>query len=200
MACKSGLGLPPLTWRTSPCCGKRAEALGVHIDAHATLGKVQVELFEAVAEPLLVQPTFVYEYPAETSPLARRSDADPRFVDRFELFVGGIELSNAFSELNDPVDQYERFLAQLAQKAKGDEETMEMDLDYVRALEFGLPPTAGCGIGMDRLVMLLTGTEAIREVILFPHMRPEVRSGGTTSESDASQDGDGPVAAAQVAG
>jgi lysyl-tRNA synthetase class 2 len=178
---------------------QKAESLGVHIDAHATLGKVQVELFEAVAEPLLVQPTFVYEYPAETSPLARRSDADPRFVDRFELFVGGIELSNAFSELNDPVDQYERFLAQLAQKAKGDEEAMEMDLDYVRALEFGLPPTAGCGIGMDRLVMLLTGTEAIREVILFPHMRPEVRGGGATGESDASQDGDGPVVSAKVA-
>lgn len=168
----------------------RADELGVHIDAHATLGKVQVELFEAAAEPLLVQPTFVYEYPAETSPLARRNDADPRFVDRFELFVGGIELSNAFSELNDPVDQYERFLAQLQQKAKGDEEAMEMDLDYVRALEYGLPPTAGCGIGIDRLVMLLTGTDAIREVILFPHMRPEAR---TDAQAGASE-GDNPPA------
>ncbi len=153
----------------------KADALGVHIDAHATLGKVQVELFEAVAEPYLVQPTFVYEYPAETSPLARRNDQHPQLVDRFELFIGGIEISNAFSELNDPVDQYERFEAQLTQKAKGDEETMEMDLDYVRALEYGLPPTAGCGIGIDRMVMLLTNTDSIREVLLFPHMRPEQR-------------------------
>ena len=123
----------------------------------------------------LVQPTFVYEYPAETSPLARRNDQHPQLVDRFELFIGGIEISNAFSELNDPVDQYERFEAQLTQKAKGDEETMEMDLDYVRALEYGLPPTAGCGIGIDRMVMLLTNTDSIREVLLFPHMRPEQR-------------------------
>jgi len=154
----------------------KADELGLHIDVHATLGKVQVELFEAVAEPHLVQPTFVYEYPAETSPLARRNDQHPQLVDRFELFIGGIEISNAFSELNDPVDQYERFEAQLAQKAKGDEETMEMDLDYVRALEYGLPPTAGCGIGIDRLVMLLTNTDSIREVLLFPHMRPEQRT------------------------
>jgi lysyl-tRNA synthetase class 2 len=153
---------------------KKAEELGVHIDGHASLGKVQVELFEAIAEPHLVQPTFVMEYPAETSPLARRNDLQPDFVDRFELFIGGIEISNAFSELNDPVDQHERFEMQLLQKAKGDEETMEMDLDYIRALEYGLPPTAGCGIGVDRLVMLLTDSENIREVILFPHMRPEV--------------------------
>ncbi len=153
---------------------KKAESLGVHIDDHAPLGKVQVELFEAVAEPHLVQPTFVMEYPAETSPLARRNDLQPDYVDRFELFIGGIEISNAFSELSDPVDQHERFELQLLQKAKGDEETMEMDLDYIRALEYGLPPTAGCGIGVDRLVMLLTDSENIREVILFPHMRPEL--------------------------
>ena len=152
---------------------KKANELGVHLDDHASLGKVQVELFEAIAEPHLIQPTFVMEYPAETSPLARRNDLQPDFVDRFELFIGGIEISNAFSELNDPVDQHERFEMQLAQKAKGDEETMEMDLDYIRALEYGLPPTAGCGIGVDRLVMLLTDSENIREVILFPHMRPE---------------------------
>ena len=152
----------------------KADELGVHIDDHASLGKVQVELFEAIAEPHLVQPTFVMEYPAETSPLARRNDEQPDFVDRFELFIGGIEISNAFSELNDPVDQHERFEMQLLQKAKGDEETMEMDLDYIRALEYGLPPTAGCGIGVDRLVMLLTDSENIREVILFPHMRPEL--------------------------
>ncbi|MBM4342243.1 MAG: lysine--tRNA ligase [Deltaproteobacteria bacterium] len=156
----------------------RAAELGVHIDGHATLGKVQVELFEAVAEPHLVQPTFVYEYPAETSPLARRNDRDGGVVDRFELFIGGIEISNAFSELNDPVDQYQRFAHQLDQRAKGDEETMDLDIDYVRALEYGMPPAAGCGIGIDRLVMLLSGAESIREVILFPHMRPEGAGGG----------------------
>ncbi len=161
---------------------RRAAELGVHIDAHAPLGKVQVELFEAVAERHLIQPTFVWEYPAETSPLARRNDADPSVVDRFELFVGGIEISNAFSELNDPQDQYLRFEHQLSQRAKGDEETMDLDEDYVRALEYGMPPAAGCGIGIDRLVMLLTGAEAIREVILFPHMRPEA----TTPEVAAS--------------
>ncbi len=167
---------------------KKAEELGVHIDSHASLGKVQVELFEAIAEPHIVQPTFVMEYPAETSPLARRNDQQPDFVDRFELFIGGIEISNAFSELNDPVDQHERFEAQLLQKAKGDEETMEMDLDYIRALEYGLPPTAGCGIGVDRLVMLLTNSENIREVILFPHMRPELAQKADNAEQTS---GDG---------
>ena len=166
-------GLTEAQIADEPALRQKAASLGVHIDAHAPLGKVQVELFEALAEPHLVQPTFVLEYPAETSPLARRNDRRPQFVDRFELFIGGIEISNAFSELNDPVDQYERFEAQLLQKAKGDQEAMEMDLDYVRALEYGLPPTAGCGIGVDRLVMLLTNSESIREVILFPHMRPE---------------------------
>lgn len=166
----------------------RAVELGVHIDAHATLGKVQVELFEAVAEPHLVQPTFVYEYPAETSPLARRNDSNPDVVDRFELFIGGIEISNAFSELNDPVDQYQRFAHQLGQRAKGDEETMDLDIDYVRALEYGMPPAAGCGIGIDRLVMLLSGAESIREVILFPHMRPEF-GGGDKSAAEAAPAG-----------
>jgi lysyl-tRNA synthetase class 2 len=153
---------------------QKAEALGVHIDAHASLGKVQTELFEAVAEPHLVQPTFVLEYPAEVSPLARRNDQVPHLVDRFELYIGKIEISNAFSELNDPVDQLQRFEAQLADRDRGDEETMDMDHDYVRALEYGLPPTAGCGIGVDRLTMLLANQESIREVILFPHLRPEL--------------------------
>ena len=164
---------------------KKADALGVHIDDHAPLGKVQVELFEAIAEPHLIQPTFVMEYPAETSPLARRNDHQPGFVDRFELFIGGIEISNAFSELNDPVDQHERFEAQLLQKAKGDDEAMEMDLDYVRALEYGMPPAAGCGIGVDRLVMLLADRDSIREVILFPHMRPEMAGAAPTPKTDA---------------
>ncbi len=166
-----------------------ASRLGVHIDHFATLGKVQVELFEAVAEAHLVQPTFVIDYPAETSPLARRNDERPSYVDRFELFIGGIEISNAFSELNDPVDQFERFEAQIRQKDKGDDETMEMDLDYIRALEYGLPPTAGCGIGIDRLVMLLTNADSIREVILFPHMRPEYHASTAESAADAQDEG-----------
>jgi lysyl-tRNA synthetase class 2 len=151
----------------------KAKELAVHLDDHARLGKVQTELFEAVAEPHLVQPTFVIDYPAEVSPLARRNDAQPQLVDRFELYIGKIEISNAFSELNDPVDQYQRFEAQLADRARGDEETMDMDYDYVRALEYGMPPAAGCGIGVDRLTMLLTNQDSIREVILFPHLRPE---------------------------
>jgi lysyl-tRNA synthetase class 2 len=155
---------------------KCADALDLYIDPKAGLGKVQMDLFEHAAEPHLIQPTFVMDFPAEVSPLSRRKDSDPSLVDRFELYVAGMEISNAFSELNDPVDQFERFEAQLAQKAQGAEETMDMDLDYVRALEYGLPPTAGCGIGVDRLVMLLTNTESIREVILFPHMRPETRA------------------------
>jgi len=132
--------------------------------------------FERLVEPGLVQPTFVTQFPVEMSPLARRNERDPRFVDRFELFVGRTEFANAFSELNDPEDQRARFEAQLAARAAGDEEAQMMDEDYVQALEYGLPPTAGEGIGVDRLVMLLTGATAIRDVLLFPSLRPEGRS------------------------
>jgi len=132
-------------------------------------------VFERLIEPDLVQPTFVTHFPVELSPLARRNDRDPRLVDRFELYVARHEIANAFSELNDPEDQRARFEAQLAARAAGDEEAHAMDEDYVRALEYGLPPTAGEGIGIDRLVMLLTGATSIREVILFPHLRPESR-------------------------
>ena len=137
------------------------------------LGGLQLSFFEATTEALLIQPTFIVDYPAEVSPLARRSDDRPGITERFELFIAGRELANGFSELNDPEDQVERFLAQARQKEAGDEEAMHYDADYIRALEYGLPPTAGCGIGIDRLVMLLTERASIRDVILFPHLRPE---------------------------
>jgi lysyl-tRNA synthetase class 2 len=136
-------------------------------------GKLQIEIFEKTAEHRLASPTFVYAYPAEVSPLARRNDADPFITDRFEFFVGGRELANGFSELNDPEDQAARFRDQLARKTAGDEEAMQYDADYIRALEYGMPPTAGLGIGIDRLVMLFTNSASIRDVLLFPYMRPE---------------------------
>ena len=137
------------------------------------MGKIQIEIFEATAEHRLEQPTFITAYPTEVSPLARRNDENPFITDRFEFFVGGREIANGFSELNDPEDQAERFRAQAAEKDSGDEEAMHFDHDYVRALEYGMPPTAGEGIGIDRLVMLLTDAASIRDVLLFPHMRPE---------------------------
>jgi lysyl-tRNA synthetase class 2 len=136
-------------------------------------GSLQLMLFEAVAERHLVQPTFVTEFPAEVSPLARRRDSDPDLTDRFELFIDAKEIANGFSELNDPEDQAARFLDQAKAKEAGDQEAMYYDADYIRALEYGLPPTAGAGLGIDRLVMLLTDSPGIRDVILFPHMRPE---------------------------
>jgi lysyl-tRNA synthetase class 2 len=136
-------------------------------------GKLQIELFEKTAESRLTQPTFVYAYPTEVSPLSRRNDHDPFIADRFEFFVGGRELANGFSELNDADDQAARFREQANRKAGGDEEAMFYDADYVRALEYGLPPTAGLGIGVDRTVMLFANQPSIRDVVLFPHMRPE---------------------------
>jgi lysyl-tRNA synthetase class 2 len=147
-------------------------------------GLLLMAAFEHLVEPKLVQPTFVTRFPVEVSPLARRSDDDPRFTDRFELFVAGMEVANAFSELNDPIDQRERFEAQARAREAGDEEAMVVDHDYVRALEYGMPPAAGCGIGVDRLVMLLTDRHAIREVILFPHMRPEAPAARGPSSPD----------------
>ncbi len=137
------------------------------------LGSLQLQLFEETAEAELWEPTFIIDYPAEVSPLARRSDSNPEITERFELFIVGREIANGFSELNDPEDQAERFMEQVKAKEAGDEEAMYYDADYVRALEYGLPPTGGCGIGIDRLVMLLTDSANIRDVILFPHMRPE---------------------------
>ncbi|SJN14183.1 Lysyl-tRNA synthetase (class II) [Halomonas citrativorans] len=150
-----------------------AQALGIKVKDSWGLGKVQTEIFEEVAEHKLDQPTFITEYPAEVSPLARRNDANPFVTDRFEFFVGGREIANGFSELNDAEDQAERFRAQAAEKDAGDLEAMYYDADYVRALEYGMPPTAGEGIGIDRLVMLFTDSASIRDVLLFPAMRPE---------------------------
>jgi len=151
---------------------KLKELQVAHEDAQGW-GALQLMLFEALAEKHLVQPTFVTEFPAEVSPLARRNDRDPGIVDRFELFVDAKEIANGFSELNDPEDQAARFLEQVKLKEAGDHEAMYYDADYIRALEYGLPPTAGGGLGIDRLVMLLTDSASIRDVILFPHMRPE---------------------------
>ena len=150
-----------------------AEKLQIPIKASYGLGKIQIEIFEKTVEEKLKDPTFITAYPAEVSPLARRNDDDPFVTDRFEFFVGGREIANGFSELNDAEDQVERFKAQVAEKDAGDDEAMHYDDDYVRALEYGLPPTAGEGIGIDRLVMLLTDSPSIRDVLLFPAMRPE---------------------------
>jgi lysyl-tRNA synthetase class 2 len=139
----------------------------------AGLGALQLALFEEVAEAKLIDPTFVVDYPVEVSPLARASDTRPDITERFELFIAGREMANGFSELNDPEDQAARFNEQVRAKAAGDEEAMYYDADYVRALEYGMPPAAGCGVGVDRVVMLLTDAASIRDVILFPHMRPE---------------------------
>ena len=150
-----------------------ATALGIAVEASWGLGKLQLEIFEKTAEQQLQEPTFVTAYPTEVSPLSRRNDEDPFVTDRFELFIAGREIANGFSELNDAEEQAERFRAQAAQKDAGDEEAMHYDADYVRALEYGMPPTAGVGIGIDRLVMLLTDCPSIRDVLLFPHLRPQ---------------------------
>jgi lysyl-tRNA synthetase class 2 len=139
------------------------------------IGGLQLSLFEATTETALIQPTFILDYPAEVSPLARRNDANPEITERFELYMSGREIANGFSELNDADDQAARFLEQVKQKEAGDQEAMHFDADYIRALEYGLPPTGGAGIGVDRFVMLLTDSPSIRDVILFPHMRPETR-------------------------
>jgi lysyl-tRNA synthetase class 2 len=148
-----------------------AKGIGLEIPADIGHGKLLIEIFEEVAEARLVQPTFITAYPTEVSPLSRKNDHDPEIVDRFEFYCAGREMANAFSELNDPRDQKERFLAQALAKAGGDEEAHYMDEDYIRALEYGMPPTAGEGIGIDRLVMLLTDSPSIRDVILFPQLR-----------------------------
>jgi lysyl-tRNA synthetase class 2 len=145
----------------------------VHIDDNWPAGKILMEIFDQLIEEKLDQPTFITQYPIEVSPLARRSETDPQVTDRFELIIGGRELANGFSELNDPEDQAARFRAQVAAKESGDQEAMHYDDDYITALEYGMPPTAGEGIGIDRLVMLFTDSSSIKDVLLFPHMRPQ---------------------------
>jgi lysyl-tRNA synthetase class 2 len=147
--------------------------LGIGYAEHDGAGKLQIELFEKTVEHRLLDPTFVYAYPLEVSPLSRANDADPFLTDRFEFFLAGRELANGFSELNDPEEQAERFRAQVLRKDSGDDEAMHYDADYIRALEYGMPPTAGLGLGVDRLVMFLTDSPSIRDVLLFPHLRPE---------------------------
>ena len=151
--------------------------LGVHVKPAYGWGKLLLEIFEKTVEAGLIQPTFITHYPVEVSPLARESDVEPGITDRFELFIGGKELANGFSELNDPEDQAARFRAQVEAKDSGDDEAMHFDADYIRALEVGLAPTGGLGVGIDRLVMLLTGSSSIRDVLLFPYMRPEHAAG-----------------------
>ncbi len=153
---------------------KVADKLGIPIKDNYGLGKVQIEIFEKTVEDRLMNPTFITAYPVEVSPLARRNDDDPHVTDRFEFFVGGKEIANGFTELNDAEDQAERFRKQVEEKEAGDDEAMHFDADYITALEHGMPPTAGEGIGIDRLVMLFTNSPSIRDVLLFPHMRPQI--------------------------
>lgn len=160
-----------------------ASSRGIKLEKKAGPGKAKTELFELLVEEKLIDPTFITSYPTEVSPLARRNEDDPRVTDRFELFITGREIANAFSELNDPVDQKKRFEKQIAERGDDDEIHPELDFDYVRALEYGMPPAAGEGIGIDRLVMLLTDSPSIRDVILFPHMKPEEH--GTENSSPA---------------
>ena len=165
--------ITPADCRDRDALAAHCQRLGVRIKPDWGWGKLLLELFEATVEDGLVQPTFITHYPVEVSPLARESDTDPGITDRFELFIGGKEMANGFSELNDPEEQAARFRAQVEAREGGDEEAMHYDADYIRALEVGLPPTGGLGVGIDRLVMLFTGSASIRDVLLFPYMRPE---------------------------
>jgi lysyl-tRNA synthetase class 2 len=165
--------LDPMSLRDTSYLRRVCDQMKIPYKAGDGPGKLQMEIFERTGEHTLVQPTFAYGYPAEVSPLSRRNDADPFITDRWEFFIGGRELANGFSELNDAEDQAQRFREQVERKDAGDEEAMYFDADYVRALEYGMPPAAGLGLGVDRLVMLYTNSPSIRDVLLFPHMRPE---------------------------
>ena len=165
-----------------------ARGKGLEVKPEWTAGKLIAEIYDELGEDAIVNPTFVCDYPIEVSPLAKRYEDDPRLTHRFELVIAGHEYANAFSELNDPVDQAERFAAQMAEKAGGDDEAMEYDEDYVRALEYGMPPAGGIGIGIDRVVMLLTNSASIRDVLLFPHMKPEAGAKSGAKAAKEAQD------------
>ena len=171
-------------WKLVQSADSRIFTLTSEIDTTKT-GRQLAGLFEQVAERSLHQPTFITDFPKPISPLSKASPANPAIAERFELFIAGMECANGFSELNDPVEQYERFMEQGQARESGDEEAMVLDEDYIRALSYGMPPAAGIGIGVDRLVMLLTGQHSIRDVILFPHMRPERN---TQSEENSTED------------
>ena len=166
--------LDPMSLRDLTYLRRVCDAMKIPYERTDGAGKLQIELFEKTGEHTLIQPTFAYAYPAEVSPLSRRNDEDPFITDRWEFFVGGRELANGFSELNDPEDQAQRFKDQVERKASGDEEAMYYDADYIRALEYGMPPAAGLGLGVDRTVMLFADAASIRDVLLFPHLRPEL--------------------------
>jgi lysyl-tRNA synthetase, class II len=166
-------GLDPMSLRDALYLRRVCDQMKIPYKPADGPGKLQIEIFERTGEHTLIQPTFAYAYPAEVSPLSRRNDQDPFITDRWEFFIGGRELANGFSELNDPEDQAQRFKDQVLRKDGGDEEAMYYDADYIRALEYGMPPAAGLGLGVDRLVMLYTNSPSIRDVLLFPHMRPE---------------------------
>jgi lysyl-tRNA synthetase class 2 len=165
-----------------------AQSLHAHFEPSDGPGKLLAIIFEAVAEDHLIQPTIIYDYPAEVSPLSKTKADDPATVERFELYIAGMEIANAYSELNDPAEQKARFEEQLRARDRGDDEAHEMDSDYVRALSYGMPPTAGEGIGIDRLTMVLTNSQSIRDVILFPLLRPEQpvedQKSGVSQESE----------------
>jgi lysyl-tRNA synthetase class 2 len=166
-------GIDPLSLRDVTYLRRMCERLGIACNEHDGPGKLQIDIFDKTVEHKLLDPTFIHAYPVEVSPLSRPNDVDPFVADRFEFFLAGRELANGFSELNDPEDQAARFRAQVERHDRGDLEAMYYDSDYIRALEYGMPPTAGLGVGIDRLVMFFTNSASIRDVILFPHMRPE---------------------------
>ncbi|HEW80863.1 MAG TPA: lysine--tRNA ligase, partial [Nitrospirae bacterium] len=166
-------GVDPIVFKDPGKAVEFAHEKKINVEKKASHAKVLDEIFSKLVEPKLVQPTFITDYPVELSPLAKRKKDDPGLVERFELFIGGREIANAFSELNDPADQKGRFMEQVKAREEGDEEANYMDEDFIRALEYGMPPAAGEGIGIDRLLMLLTDTASIRDVILFPQLRPE---------------------------
>ncbi|MDQ6735555.1 MAG: lysine--tRNA ligase, partial [Nitrospirota bacterium] len=165
--------LDPVVLKDRDAALNAARQLKIDVDEKANHVAILTAIFEETVEPQLIQPTFITDFPTEISPLAKRKESDPTLTDRFELYIAGREIANAFSELNDPLDQRERFEAQVAQREAGDEEAHYLDEDFLRALEYGMPPTAGEGIGIDRLIMLFTNQASIRDVILFPQLRPE---------------------------